>query len=95
MTERGVLLSAATAGFAAYPQILRNVRVNEKRPFDDVPAINAASKALETQLDGHGRLLLRYSGTENLARVMIEGKDQATIERQAADLASVIEQALG
>ena len=95
MTERAVSLSAALEGFVPYPQILKNVRVKEKKPFDDVQAVASASRALETQLAGHGRLLLRYSGTENLARVMIEGKDQKTIERQAADLASVIEKALG
>jgi phosphoglucosamine mutase len=50
---------------------------------------------LENRLDGNGRLLLRYSGTENLARVMIEGKDQAEIETQANALAAVIKNSLG
>jgi phosphoglucosamine mutase len=95
ITGRGVSLSAAADGFVAYPQILKNVRVKDKKPFTDVPAIAKASKELDSQLAGEGRLLLRYSGTENLARVMIEGKDQQTIERQASELASVIERALG
>jgi phosphoglucosamine mutase len=95
MAQRGVTLSAAVEGFVAYPQILKNVRVKEKTPFDDVPSVVTASKSLNDQLAGQGRLLLRYSGTENLARVMIEGKDQQLIERQASDLAMVIEKALG
>ncbi len=94
ITEKGVSLSEAASGFIQYPQILINVKVGEKRPFDDVPAIAAAAKQIESELGDDGRLLLRYSGTENLARVMIEGKDQASIEAQARRLANVIETAL-
>ncbi len=93
--ERGLSLSQATAGFVAYPQILVNVKVGEKRPFDDVPEIVNAAKIIENELKNDGRLLLRYSGTENLARVMIEGKDQASIENQANRLAAIIGSALG
>ncbi len=92
--EKGVTVSEAAAGFARYPQTLVNVRVREKRPFDDVPQIAASAREIEGELDGHGRLLLRYSGTENLARVMIEGKDQSAIEAQARRLADVITAAL-
>ena len=87
--------SQMTDGFTRYPQILVNVAVREKLPFEDVPAISTASRQIEGELDGNGRLLLRYSGTENLARVMIEGKDQSTIERQARDLADVIKASIG
>jgi phosphoglucosamine mutase len=87
-------LSEAVQGFTRYPQILINVPVKEKKPFDAVPAIAAASAELERQLEGNGRLLLRYSGTENLARVMIEGRDQAEIERLANGLGAVIEREL-
>ncbi|MEP7147364.1 MAG: phosphoglucosamine mutase [Acidobacteriota bacterium] len=82
-------------GFTRYPQVLVNVHVSEKQPFESVSAISAAARQIESQLDGSGRLLLRYSGTENLARVMIEGKDQAEIERQANSLAEVIKASLG
>lgn len=88
-------LSEMAAGFVRYPQILVNVKVREKRPFETIDAIAVASKQVESELNGDGRLLLRYSGTENLARVMIEGKDQAVIESQARRLAGVIEKALG
>ncbi len=95
ITEKGSSLSNATAGFTRYPQILLNVNVAEKRPFEDVPKIAEAAKQIENELHGEGRLLLRYSGTENLARVMIEGKDQAAIESQARRLIDVIASELG
>ncbi|MDT7541185.1 MAG: phosphoglucosamine mutase [Acidobacteriota bacterium] len=88
-------LEQLTAGFTRYPQTLVNVRVREKRPFEEVPEIASESRRVEATLAGKGRLLLRYSGTESLARIMIEGREQEKIERLAADLASVIERALG
>jgi phosphoglucosamine mutase len=94
MHEKGKKLSEMTEGFTRYPQVLVNVRVNNKLPFEDVSQISEAARQLENELDGSGRLLLRYSGTENLARVMIEGKDQAEIEAQAHALAEVIRSSL-
>jgi phosphoglucosamine mutase len=93
--EKGKSLSEMTRGFTRYPQILVNVKVREKRPFEEVVEIVEASKLLENELDGKGRLLLRYSGTENLARVMIEGESQTQIESQANRLADVIRTSLG
>ncbi|HEY0461952.1 MAG TPA: phosphoglucosamine mutase [Pyrinomonadaceae bacterium] len=93
--EKGKSLSEMTKGFTRYPQILVNVKVKEKRPFEEVFEIVEASKLLENELDGKGRLLLRYSGTENLARVMIEGENQTQIESQAHRLANVIKASLG
>lgn len=94
MHEKGSTLSEMTSGFVRYPQVLVNVRVGRKLPFEDVSEISEAARQTEMALDGKGRLLLRYSGTENLARVMIEGKDQAEIESQANALADVIRSAL-
>jgi phosphoglucosamine mutase len=93
--EKGKSLSEMTKGLTRYPQILVNVKVKEKRPFEEVFEIVEASKLLETELNGKGRLLLRYSGTENLARVMIEGENQMQIESQAHRLADVIKTSLG
>jgi phosphoglucosamine mutase len=93
--EAGKAVSEATAGFTRYPQTLVNVRVREKQPFENVEPIAAASRQIEQELDGSGRLLLRYSGTENLARVMIEGKNQAEIEEKANRLADIIVANLG
>jgi phosphoglucosamine mutase len=90
MAESGKSLSQLTQGFTRYPQVIINVRVARKPPLESVAPIKAAAAALEEELAGKGRLLLRYSGTENLARVMIEGQDEATIRRQAEGLAQII-----
>ena len=95
MRTSGKKLSELTAGFVRYPQVLVNVKVKEKRPFDGVSDVAVLSREIEDELDGKGRLLLRYSGTENLARVMIEGEDQESIESQAKRLADVISSSLG
>jgi phosphoglucosamine mutase len=93
--EKGATFSEMKNGFTQYPQILVNVKVREKVPFEEVPAIAETAKNIEAELDGKGRLLLRYSGTENLARVMIEGENQTEIEAQANDLAEIIKKKLG
>ncbi len=93
--EKQKTFSEMTEGFARYPQILVNVKVREKLPFEDVREINEASRQLNEKLNGNGRLLLRYSGTENLARVMIEGRNQTEIENQANHLAEIIKNSLG
>jgi phosphoglucosamine mutase len=95
MREKNAMLEDLTKGFTRYPQILVNVRVKEKIPFNDVAQIAQAAKEIETQLGEKGRLLLRYSGTETLARVMIEGESQDEIESLANSLAAIIEEALG
>jgi phosphoglucosamine mutase len=95
MTEGNKELHELTEGFQVFPQILVNVQVKAKRPFADVPAIQKTAHEIETVLGSEGRLLLRYSGTEPLARVMIEGKHQGEIEKYAAELAGVIQQTLG
>lgn len=95
LKHEGASLADAAKGFIKYPQILLNVPVRSKRPFEDVPEVVEAAKVVEAELSGDGRLLLRYSGTESLARVMIEGKDQLRIEDQAHRLAKVISGSLG
>ncbi|HEY0386065.1 MAG TPA: phosphoglucosamine mutase [Pyrinomonadaceae bacterium] len=95
MRESGLPLHELTAGFRRYPQVLVNVRVREKLPFAEVEAIARGARETEAQLGTRGRLLLRYSGTEPLARVMIEGEQQDVIESMAASLAALIKDALG
>lgn len=95
MKESGASLDDLTAGFTRYPQVLVNVRVREKLPFEEVEIIARAASETEMQLGESGRLLLRYSGTEPLARVMIEGERQDLIEQFAKDLAAVIRTAIG
>ncbi|MBI2839582.1 MAG: phosphoglucosamine mutase [Acidobacteria bacterium] len=88
-------LSALCAAMKKYPQVLLNVQVRERRDFDGMPAVRAMARRVEHQLGGRGRLLLRYSGTEMLARIMIEGEDHEAIEGMAAELAGVIRAEVG
>ena len=83
MVDSGQPLSTLTSGFQRYPQVLVNIRVREKLPFDDLPAVQKAVAEVQERLSQNGRLLLRYSGTEALARVMIEGANQTEIETHA------------
>jgi phosphoglucosamine mutase len=95
MRETSLHLHEMVAGFERYPQVLINVKVREKRPFDELDEVTTVARGIEARLEGRGRLLLRYSGTEPLARVMIEGERQDEIETMASDLASVISQTIG
>jgi phosphoglucosamine mutase len=88
-------LSQLTSGMQRYPQILVNVRVRAKMPFDELPGVQKIAQQIETALGDRGRLLLRYSGTEPLARIMIEGEDEQTIKAQADRLADAIQKELG
>jgi phosphoglucosamine mutase len=95
LQENRKTLSEMTNGFTRFPQTLVNVKVREKIPFEEVSEIIETSEKIENELGGKGRILLRYSGTENLARVMIEGESQSEIEAQAHHLAEIIKKRLG
>jgi phosphoglucosamine mutase len=95
MAETGRELADLASQLVTYPQVLVNVRVREKQALANVPPIAAAMERVETQLAGEGRLLVRYSGTEPLLRVMIEGKDQEQIQAWAAEIAGVVREHLG
>jgi len=79
----------------AFPQILLNVRVSSRPNLDQHPVIGAQAASVRARLGDTGRLVLRYSGTEALARVMIEGTDPVLVESLARQLAAVIEQEIG
>ena len=91
----GRSLADLASGFRRFPQVLRNVPVREKLPLDGVPGLSDAVASAERELGSSGRVLLRYSGTEPLARVMIEGPDQRQIEGLCDRIAHVIEAELG
>jgi len=76
------------------PQVLINIRVGRRRPFEEIPKVRSLVKSIETALAGSGRILLRYSGTEPLARVMLEGENEGQIHTLAEELAEAIRQAL-
>jgi phosphoglucosamine mutase len=93
--DSGRTLSELASQMTRYPQILVNARVRSKPALDTLPEVKAEIARIENELQGRGRLLVRYSGTENLARVMIEGEDQKKIEEQANRLADCIRRAIG
>jgi len=95
MRHHDKTLAALVTGFQRYPQVLVNVRVREKRPFAELPAVQRLAHEITQQLGDRGRLLLRYSGTESLARVMIEGESESEVKSQANALAEVIRAELG
>lgn len=86
----GAPLSVLAAGFRRFPQILRNIRVASKPELVSLPGVMSEARRVEARLANQGRLVLRYSGTEPLARVMIEGRDQGEIEELADGLATTI-----
>jgi len=77
------------------PQVLLNVAVREKPPLSELPQVQAATVAAERRLAGRGRVLVRYSGTELLARVMVEGESEDEIREMAAGIGDAIEARLG
>jgi phosphoglucosamine mutase len=95
MADTGRELADLASELVTYPQVLVNVRVREKQALATVPSIAAAMERVEARLAGEGRLLVRYSGTEPLLRVMIEGKDQLQIQAWAAEIAGVVREHLG
>lgn len=95
MAESKLPLSTLTTEFEQYPQILVNVKVREKVPFSEIPGVQTAVNHVQEQLSQNGRLLLRYSGTELLARVMIEGANQTEIESYATQIADEIRKSIG
>lgn len=88
-------LCSRLKNFERFPQVLQNFRVGRKPPLDSLPEVMAAGRRIEAALGDEGRLVLRYSGTENLVRVMIEGPDQEWIQSQAEELGAVLVQAIG
>jgi phosphoglucosamine mutase len=90
MAESGRELGDLAGELRTFPQTLVNVRVRDKRPVALVPQIHAAISRVEAALDGRGRVLVRYSGTEPLLRIMIEGEDQATVQAWAEEIADAV-----
>jgi phosphoglucosamine mutase len=78
-----------------YPQTLVNVKVRERRDLESIPEIAGRMAAISKKLEGTGRLLVRYSGTEPKVRVMIEGEDEQEIKQLAEELAGLIREKLG
>jgi phosphoglucosamine mutase len=95
LLERNKPLSELAAGCGEYPQVLVNVRVVRKADFGEFPEIGRTAEDIRNALGEDGRLDLRYSGTEPVARIMIEGRDKQEIETHAGRLAEAIRKYLG
>lgn len=95
MVRSGKSLAELVGDLKVFPQVIKNVRVREKVPFAQVPSVQAAISDAESELDGIGRVVVRYSGTEALARVMIEAESKELMDRVAAAIVSAIQAALG
>jgi len=93
--QHGKPLSALRRCMTVYPQVLLNVRVARRVDLETLPNVERALAEAEAALDGNGRLLVRFSGTEPMVRVMVEGEEQGRIEGLARSLAAVIEKELG
>lgn len=90
----GSSLDELVGGFDVYPQKLVNVRFQVKRPIEDLPQVQAAMDEARDELAGRGRILVRFSGTEPLARVMVEAADPDLVERHTARIAEAIRAAM-
>src|SRR6202162_5736819 len=88
-------LAELVSDLKVFPQKIQNVRVREKIPFAQVPEVQRAIEAAERELDGNGRVVVRYSGTEALARVMVEAESEAKMRTLASSIVSAIQRTLG
>ncbi|MBA5871365.1 MAG: phosphoglucosamine mutase [Nitrospira sp. CR2.1] len=95
MKRTGKPLSELAKAMTAVPQILLNVNVKHKPDLNQIPDIQQAIKTAEATLNGSGRVLVRYSGTEALLRIMVEGERDSTIREVADHLASIVRARIG
>ena len=95
MIESGKPLSELKKVLKKYPQAQRNLRVKEKPALDSLAEVQSLLAAAEADLNGKGRVLLRYSGTEPKIRLLIEGRDQSAIDSHADKIAAAIQEAIG
>ncbi len=95
MARSGKSFAELIGDLKMLPQRIQNVRVREKVPFDDVPAVKGAIEAAQRELDGNGRVVVRYSGTESLARVMVEAESEEKMHALTDGIAAAIKEDLG
>ena len=95
IARSGKSIDELTADLKVFPQVIVNVKVREKKPLESIPAVVAAIRAAEAELEDSGRVVIRYSGTEALARVMIEAESEEAMTRHANAIADAIRSELG
>jgi len=94
MARTGQKLSELTRNYQRFPQALLGIRVTEKKPIESLPALQRAIADVEAELGDRGRVLIRYSGTESLARIMVEGENEESVQSIAQHLADELARAL-
>ena len=87
-------LSELLPGFKRYPQVMLNIEVARRKPLESLETLQQSIREVETKLGESGRVLIRYSGTELKARVMVEGEDETLVRESTEHLADVLKQAL-
>ncbi|HUV70666.1 MAG TPA: phosphoglucosamine mutase [Terracidiphilus sp.] len=95
IARSGQSIDQLTADLKVFPQVIVNIKVREKRPLESIPAVAAAIRAAEEELKDTGRVVIRYSGTEALARVMIEAESEPQMHHHANAIAAAIRAELG
>jgi phosphoglucosamine mutase len=95
IARTGKSIEELTADLKVFPQVIVNIKVSEKKPLESIPAVAAAIRAAEEELKDSGRVVIRYSGTEPLARVMIEAESEEAMRRHAEAIADAIRNELG
>lgn len=95
ITRSGQSVDELTADLKVFPQVIVNVKVREKRPLESIPTVVERIRAAEEELKDSGRVVIRYSGTESLARVMIEAESEEAMRRHADEIAKAIRIELG
>jgi len=95
IARTGKSIDELTADLKVFPQVIVNVRVREKKPLESIPAVAAAIRAAEEELKDSGRVVIRYSGTEPLARVMIEAESDEAMRRHSEGIAGAIRVEIG
>jgi phosphoglucosamine mutase len=95
ISRTGKQLDELVSDLKVFPQVIKNVRVREKQPLDQIVQVNSAIRRAEQDLAGNGRVVVRYSGTEPLARVMIEAESKEKMQTHAEAIAGAIQQTIG
>jgi phosphoglucosamine mutase len=95
VARSGKSLADLVSDLQVFPQVIKNVKVREKLPIDQLPEVTAAIRSAESDLNEHGRVVVRYSGTEKLCRVMIEAANAEQMNRHADHIVAALEKSIG
>jgi phosphoglucosamine mutase len=95
VANNGKSLAELVSDLKVFPQVIKNVKVREKKPIDQIPEVSSAIRSAEQDLKDEGRVVVRYSGTEALCRVMIEAASEQKMKHHADAIAEAIQRVLG